>query len=223
MQITRLALPASRPLRSRTATGSGYDLFVVDTAPTGHTLRLLAAPDAVAAVADVLDLLQEEHRLIREQLARVGRPEAADTLIALLAEQAREAAERLRDPRQTAFHWVTLPEELSLAETGDAIAALDRAGLRVAEIVVNRVLPDAAPCPVCDRRRAGERRVLAAIRRHLGRGRLVRVVPAALKEPRGLTPLARFGEQLVGTPRSSFDELRVVPSPVEGRRAQDER
>src|SRR5207245_10131807 len=104
----------------------GYDLIVVDTAPTGHTLRLLAAPETVAAVADVLDDLQREHRLIREQLARVGRPAAADRLVALLARQARETAERLHDPRQTAFHWVTLPEDLSLAESEDAVAALER-------------------------------------------------------------------------------------------------
>jgi arsenite-transporting ATPase len=173
-----------------------YDLVVVDTAPTGHTLRLLAAPETVAAVAAVLDGLQQEHRLIREQLARVGRPEAADRLIALLAEQARETAARLRDPKQTAFHWVTLPEELSLAESGDAIAALERSGIRVADIVVNRVLPDAGPCPVCDRRRADERRVVASIRRRLGRGRRLRVVPAALREPRGLAALARIGRQM---------------------------
>ena len=185
MEITRLA--QAPPARS------SYRLVVVDTAPTGHTLRLLAAPDAVAAVAAVLDLLQQEHRMIREQLARVGRPEAADALITLLAEHARKTAERLHDPRQTAFHWVTLPEELSLAESEDAIAALERAGTRVPEVLVNRVLPDAGPCPVCDRRRADERRVLAAIRRRLGRGRRVRVIPASIKEPRGVKALATFG------------------------------
>ena len=169
-----------------------YDLVVVDTAPTGHTLRLLAAPEAVAAVAEILDLLQEEHRMIREQLARVGRPEAADRLIALLAAQARDTGNRLRDRRQTTFHWVTLPEELALAESVDAIGALEKAGLRVAEIVVNRVLPDAPPCPLCDARRREERRVVAAIRKRLGRGRHVAVVHAAVEEPRGIAALARL-------------------------------
>ena len=196
-------------LRSwRVVGGHGYNVIVVDTAPTGHTLRLLAAPDAVAAVADVLDLLQKEHRMIREQLARVGRPEAADMLIALLAAQARDTAEGLRDPRQTAFHWVTLPEQLALAESEDALAALGRAGIQVPEIIVNRVLPDGGPCPICDRRRDDERRILAVISGRLGRGRRVRVVAAALKEPRGVTALARLGKQLLA-PGSSFYGLSI--------------
>jgi arsenite-transporting ATPase len=187
------ALRAPRASRSKVA-DDGYDLVVVDTAPTGHTLRLLAAPEAVAAVAEILDLLQAEHRVIREQLARIGRPEAADRLIALLAGQARDTAARLRDREQTAFHWVTLPEELSLAESVDAIEALERDGLHVPEVVVNRVLPDAPPCPICDRRRKEERRVVAATRRRLGRGRQVRVIHAALEEPRGLAALARLAK-----------------------------
>ena len=190
-----------------------YDVVVVDTAPTGHTLRLLAAPQTVAAVADVLDALQAEHRLIRDQLARVGRPEAADRLIAELAAQARNAGELLRDPTRTTFCWVTLPEALSLAETEDGLAALDAAGVRAAEIVVNRVLPAGGPCPVCDRRRASERPVIAAIRRRFGRGRTMRIIAADVGEPRGVAPLGRIGQILV-QPRSSFDKLRMSGSQV---------
>ncbi len=171
---------------------SGYDLIVVDTAPTGHTLRLLAAPDTVAAVAAVLDGLQREHRMIREQLARVGRPEAADHLIATLADEARATADRLHDARQTTFEWVTLPEQMSLAESEDGMAALERSGVRVPVIIVNRVLPAGGPCPVCDRRRADEHRVVAAIRRTLGRGRQVRLIPAVAREPRGIPALGKF-------------------------------
>ena len=207
-RLANLSLRASRPARSPVATR--YDLIVVDTAPTGHALRLLAAPETVAAVADVLDDLQREHRLIREQLARVGRPEAADRLIALLARQAHETAERLHDPRQTAFHWVTLPEDLSLAESEDAVASLERTGMRVPEILVNRVLPDSGPCPICDRRRAAEQRVLAAIRRRLGRGRSVRIIPAALHEPKGLAALAKIGRQMSDGPELRAEKPSAI-------------
>jgi arsenite/tail-anchored protein-transporting ATPase len=205
----RISPPASRTLRS--GVEGHYDLVVVDTAPTGHTLRLLAAPETVAAVAVVLASLQREHRLIREQLARVGRPEAADRLITLLAAQARETAERLRDPQQTAFHWVTLPEALALAESEDAVAVLERTGMHVSEIVVNRMLPASGRCPVCDRRRVDEQRVLTAIRRRFGRGRRVRVIRAVLPEPRGVRALASLARDIWHIPSAKGRK----PSPID--------
>ena len=193
-----------------------YDLVVVDTAPTGHTLRLLAAPDTVAAVAEILDALQEQHRIIREQLARVGRADASDRLIAMLAGQARDTARRLRDRDRTTFRWVTLPEALSLAESEDGIDALERSGLHVAEVVVNRVLPDTPRCPMCDRRRAEERRVIAAIRRRLGRGRTVRVMPAQLREPRGVRALASLGRVMAdGSGLMAKGSWKAKPSAID--------
>ena len=180
------------------------DLIVVDTAPTGHTLRLLAAPETVGAVARVLDALHEEHRLIRDQLARVGRPEASDALIELLAVQAREMADQLRDRRLTAVHWVTLAEEMSVAEAADAVTTLERSRLYVGEIIVNRVLQDDGPCPLCDRRRSAERRMVAGIRSRFGRGRAVRMIPAELQEPVGVKALAKIGRILLAS-SSSFD------------------
>jgi arsenite-transporting ATPase len=123
------------------ARSGDYTLIVVDTAPTGHTLRLLAAPRTVATVAAVLDGLQREHRLIRQRFARANTPDAADRLIALLAEQAHEAGAMLRDARRTQLCWVLLPEELSVAESEDGMAAIARAHICVADVIVNRVTP----------------------------------------------------------------------------------
>jgi arsenite-transporting ATPase len=136
----------------RLAEDHEYDEVIVDTAPTGHTLRLLAAPETVATLARALDALHEEHRLIRDQLARVGHPEASDYLIDLLTRQARETSALLRDTQRAAFSWVTLSEEMSLAEAEDGIGALEGVGIHVGSLIVNRA-GLTAPCPVRDRRR----------------------------------------------------------------------
>jgi arsenite-transporting ATPase len=195
VELVRLAAAGrlSRPVPS-----CAYDTVVVDTAPTGHTLRLLAAPDTVASVAGVLDALQQQHRLIRQRFARTGRPEAADRLITLIAEQASDTGELLRDPARTAFEWVMLPEALSLAESADGLEALDRAGIPVRGIIVNRVIPDGPACPICDRRRYDERRIIARIPRELGGKRSVRIIPAETHEPRGVSALAQIGRRLTG-------------------------
>ena len=194
-----------------------YDDVIVDTAPTGHTLRLLAAPETVATLAHVLDALREEHRLIRDQLARVGRPEAADRLIELLARQASDTAALLRDPRRTVFHWVTLPEEMSLAETEDGIATLERSGIRVGSVVANRVIPEGASCPICDRRRLGERRVIDLIGRRFGRQ------ADGVRRSRGVVRTARCGGAspdrswfLAGPDQGPADTGRVRRSGLRG-------
>jgi arsenite-transporting ATPase len=180
----------------RLAENQDYDEVIVDTAPTGHTLHLLAAPETVATLAQVLDALHEEHRLIRDQLARVGRPEASDRLISLLTRQAADASALLRDPRRVTFCWVTLPEEMSVAEAEDGIGALERSGIRVDSVIVNRVVPAGPSCPLCDRRRAEETRVIDRIGRLLCRRRALHVVPAQRSEPRGVTALRRIGTRL---------------------------
>jgi len=174
-----------------------YDFVIVDAAPTGHLLRLLAAPDAVAAIAAVFDALQEDHRIMRREFGRLGRPEAADRLIELLVDQAARTRALLRDRRRTTFEWVMLPEELSLEETKDGIAALRRNRFHVGGVIVNRVLPAGPPCPICDRRRVEESRVVARVRRTFA-DLPVRLVPEQLHEPRGIRSLGAVARLVAG-------------------------
>jgi arsenite-transporting ATPase len=201
----------------RLADDRHYDEVIVDTAPTGHTLRLLAAPATVATLAHALDTLYEQHRVVRDQLARVGRADAADRLIELLTRQATDMAALLRDRRKVTFHWVTAPEDMSLAETQDGIEALESAGLHVSRIIINRVAPDGRPCAMCDRRRAVEDRVIDRIRRRLALKREIHVVPGLRVEPRGVAALVRIGKYLSLEnrikPESGGGSLRKSPDP----------
>src|SRR5205085_950783 len=53
---------------NRLASLHRYDDVVVDTAPTGHTLRLLSMPETLAKFGRVLDDLQQKHRWMAESL-----------------------------------------------------------------------------------------------------------------------------------------------------------
>src|SRR5918994_3270480 len=53
---------------ARLARARPYDRIVVDTAPTGHTLRLLEMPDTLRRIASVLDDMQAKHRFLSASL-----------------------------------------------------------------------------------------------------------------------------------------------------------
>jgi arsenite-transporting ATPase len=180
VELTRLA--SQRP----------YDEVVVDTAPTGHTLRLLAMPDTLARFARVLGDLQQKHRWMAQSLRGRYVPDASDETIEGIEQQAEALRELLRDGARCSFHWVTLAEELSLREAQDGVAALARLGARVAEIVVNRITPaPPRPCALCDARRGEEATVVRAASETFSPVPL-RLVEEVDDEPRGVDALRRF-------------------------------
>ena len=168
-----------------------YDALVVDTAPTGHTLRLLEMPRTLARLAAVLDDMQEKHRTLAQALGRGGyAPDFADAAIAEVSAQAEALAGRLRDPAECDFSWVIEPALPAVAEAEDGVGALRKAGIAVAELVVNRVAPaKGSACAACFGRRAEEARAIAAARRSFG-GIPFRFVAESAEEPRGVDALA---------------------------------
>jgi arsenite-transporting ATPase len=166
---------------------------VVDTAPTGHTLRLLHMPATLERIAVVLDDMQAKHRVLARSLGGGHHPDEADALIEGLAGESRDLHDLLRDPERCAFTWVLLAEALSLEEARDGIAALQAAGIPVAEIVVNRLTPrPAQPCALCDGRQRAEQAVLTEANAAFS-GRPLRWLPDVGTEPRGVASLLRLG------------------------------
>ena len=185
---------------SRLARTAPVDVVVVDTAPTGHTLRLLQMPAVLREIASVLDDMQAKHRFLARSLGGSYRGDSADALIAEVEEEAAAILALLRDPERTTFSWVMLPEALSLEETRDGLAALGRAEIAVSEIVVNRVTPPPpGPCALCEGRRRSEAAVLAETAR-VFRAIPLRGVPAREDEPEGIAALRTVAPALRGAP-----------------------
>jgi len=178
---------------------------VVDTAPTAHTLRLMEVPGLLQRFAGILDALGERHRILAESFGTGGRqPDLTDELIAEIEEEGREMGELLRDPARSSFAWVLLPEALSIAETRDALAALDETGIPVSEVIVNRV----AGHP-------GEMEAIAEIRDVFG-DRSLRFLPAFDREPRGLPALRKVAKALLDPSHgeSLLKDREGAPSPA---------
>jgi arsenite-transporting ATPase len=177
----------------RLAETGRYDTVVVDTAPTGHTLRMLAVPEALRRIAAALGQMLAKHHFLLTRLSGEDRDDGADALVAELETEARRLSDLLRDPRRRRFRWVVLPEMLAVAETRDAIAALEARGITVDEIIVNRVTPRPASDGPLRQKMAAEQAALAALRRAFP-DRRIRLVPELACEPRGpaaLQPLTR--------------------------------
>jgi arsenite-transporting ATPase len=187
----------------RLARAGRYDHVVVDTAPTGHTLRLLEMPETIRRLAAILDQLYARHRFLAARLAGEHRPDASDALIAELDAEGRGLQALLRDPARAAFRWVLLPETLALEEAGDGVDQLARGGITVGEVVVNRVTPrPSRPCSRCAARRRAEGPVIRRIARRFG-GRLVRFLPALPAEPRGIAALRPVARRLAAVDRGA--------------------
>ncbi|WP_458735836.1 ArsA family ATPase [Zobellella taiwanensis] len=166
-----------------------HDLIVFDTAPTGHTLRLLSLPEAMAAWTQGLLRSNQRSEKLGEVLGhltpKAGRdidspfddPREHETAglddrskaitETLLARQRLFQRTRrvLTDAQQSALLFVLTPEKLPILETGRAVAALKAEKLPLAGLVVNRILPDDADGDFLARRRELEQAHLAEIAR----------------------------------------------------------
>jgi arsenite/tail-anchored protein-transporting ATPase len=130
-----------------------FDLIVFDTAPTGHTLRLIRMPELMEAWIRALSRS-------RRAMLGVDQDDRADPIMRSLTERLeglRELRARLMSGRDTAFVLVLIPERLPIEETSRALAQLAEAGVRVGGLLINRVLPEKTSDPFMAARVAQER------------------------------------------------------------------
>lgn len=111
-------------------------LVVVDTAPTGHTLRMLSSSGQFRQVALALDAMQEKHRVLVSQFTRRNVRDSMDEFIDAFYDEAERRSALLRDPARAAFIPVMLSEPLVVEQTRRLID--ETADLDVPFLILNR-------------------------------------------------------------------------------------
>lgn len=171
-----------------------YTRIVVDTAPSGHTSRLLRLPEVFERIVRTLDLMGEKHRYMIEQFARRRAPlDKAEVFLRDLNERIASVRKLLYDADQTSFSLVTIPEAMSVRETQRYLELLKEQGVPVRDLIVNRVEQEHDGCEYCHARVLGQKKWLKEISRTF-RGLELHYVPLQAQEVRGLEALNRVGK-----------------------------
>ncbi len=167
-----------------------YDLVVFDTAPSGHTSRLMSLPETMSAWTEGLLRRRDRSEKFGAALRGLGDDED-DPATRVLGDAGRRHRDRrgrrdheirrilvrrqqrfvrlrelLRDAERTAFLIVLTAERLPVLETVELHAQLERTGVDVAGLVVNKRSPvDGGPLLLA--RREQEEEHLLVLDRHL--------------------------------------------------------
>jgi len=152
----------------------GFDRLILDTAPTGHTLRLLR--EAIRSGKWLEELLKGRERISRLRSAAEG-TDREDRVIEILRNR-RNRLNRLLNilsSQETLFVPVLIPERLSILETARLVEEIEDMGFRVGALIVNKVLPEEVRDPFLKSRREQEKRYLEEIGERFSRYRLLRV------------------------------------------------
>jgi len=181
-----------------------YDLIVFDTAPTGHTLRLLRMPELMASWIEALSkrrkaLLSLNQDIDRVRLVRQSVEAPSDPILATL-EQRKEKLEqvriRLMQHNFTGFVLVMIPERLPIEESARASEMLRDANVNVCGILVNRILPDNLEGGFYQARRQQEQVYQDEIRRRFS-GYPLTWIPQFETDVYGLKNLERISRHLM--------------------------
>jgi arsenite-transporting ATPase len=166
-RLLELSLPGADELMAWMRIGelaeqNASAMLIVDTAPTGHTLRMLGAADHFRQLADALDSMQAKHRDLVRQFTRRQVRDALDDFIDKFEETARRRRDLLADVSQSAFVPVLLSEPWVVDQTKRLIDEVRSDGIDVPLAILNRAAAD-CDCQRCRQQRQCDKEAHKAV------------------------------------------------------------
>lgn len=144
-----------------------YDHIIFDTAPAGHTIRLLTLPELLGMWIDViLSKRRKALTLFYMLKSKNDFDKERDPVVKILLrrkENIDKARKLLIDKRNMSFIFVMNAEKLSIEETKKAINLLEKYKIPIKELIVNKILPEKASDEFWKRKKELENRYLDEI------------------------------------------------------------
>ncbi|MDA2936925.1 ArsA family ATPase [Acidobacteria bacterium AH-259-A15] len=181
-----------------------YDTVIWDTAPTGHTLRLLKLPGKLLEWIGIFKMSSSRHKVVATGAASLGfripgrsPPKGnVNKFIDMLSHELEKLLAILKEPQQSEFVPVTIPEAMGIAETEKLLDTLNSQEIAVENIIVNRI-GSKQDCRFCLNREKDHKIGLSEIDSRFSHYNIIRV-PVFAHEVRGETTLLNYAAALLG-------------------------
>ncbi len=169
-----------------------YDLYVVDTAPTGHTLRLLTLPELLDNWIKFLASLRWRYHYIVERFSGEKKIEKADEFLLTMKKTVKKVRSLLQDPAKTEFIVVTIAEAMGVLETEDLIKDLEKSHIPTSHIIINNIFPE-NKCNFCKSRRKNQEKYINEIKEKFKKFNISDIIlqPEEIRGIKNLKSLAR--------------------------------
>ena len=171
-----------------------FEMFVVDTAPTGHALRLLKSPQLIDDWIKVMAKMRWKYRYVVQTFAGKYAPDNGDDFLVSLKKTVKRIEILLKDGKQSEFIVVTIPEMMAIYETEKLLAELHGFGITVRRLIVNNVL-ESESCDFCRARKQAQQQYLEEIRQRFGHLEIT-AVPLQAQPVMGMEALERIKDFL---------------------------
>ena len=165
---------------------SDYDLFVMDSAASGHLLRFLQTPDIVR------EWLKTVFKLILKYqgVLNLSKIHSVQSLLDL-SRDVRKIQKTLASPETTEFVMITIPEEMGVREMEDLSTALRNLKIPSSHTIINMIIP-LSDCNFCNIKRQEQEKYIQSIKSKVNNG--ITYIPLFLHEIRGKESLSELAK-----------------------------
>mgnify|MGYP001558605678 FL=1 len=173
-----------------------FDKYVVDTAPTGHALRLLTLPELLDDWIKVLAKMRWKYRYMVTSFAGGYRTDSADDFLMSMKKTVKKIEGLLKDENRCEFIVVTIPEDMAVKETERMVKSLNQYKVKVRQMIINNVVPEQVHCPFCQARRENQDKYIREIMNKFSDLKIT-IIPLRSHEVKGIDALDSLGVEVI--------------------------